>query len=386
MINIYQPQVGKEELQAIKKVFDSNWLGKGKVTEQFINRISQKLRKDTYEYGYTPIDKESLIPISSCTEGLFQICKSMKFQPGDQVIIPSIHFIGAINAIKANNGTPVFCDVDKRTLNVRVEDLEKVVTDKTVAVMILHYGGRPCDMNEIMEFCNNKSIKVIEDNANSPFSTYNGRSTGTIGDFGTWSFDSMKIMVMGDAGLIYCKDKSDKELIENRIYLGLNTQSGFSNTQDNKWWEFDIEQPGNRSIINDITAAIGVEQLKKVDRFIGKRKEIHDYYSEELKDLNWLDIPPVIESDRTSSYYMYHIQTRDSKDRDVLAAHLKDLGIYTTFRYYPLHKVPFYSKQYSTILPNTDYVTDRTLCIPIHQSLTMKEALYITKKIKGFKK
>ena len=386
MINIYQPQVGKEELQAIKKVFDSNWLGKGNVTDQFIDDISKKLKEATHEYGCVAINKQNLIPINSCTEALFQVCKNLEFEPGDEVIIPSIHFIGAVNAIEANGGTPVFCDVDPRTLNVRLTDIENKMSDKTVAVMLLHYGGRPCDMDEIMNYCTEKNITVIEDNANSPFSTYKGRSTGTIGDFGTWSFDSMKIMVMGDAGLVYCKSISDKKLIENRIYLGLKTQSGFSNTQDNKWWEFDIEQPGNRAIINDITAAIGVEQLKKVDGFIAKRKEIHDYYSEELKDLDWLDIPPEISSDRTSSYYMYHIQTKKASDRDALAKYLKDNGVYTTFRYYPLHKVPFYSKKYQAILPNTDYITEHTLCIPIHQSLTMKDALYITKKIKEFKK
>tara|TARA_R100001377_G_scaffold84934_1_gene69675 strand:+ start:1262 stop:2374 length:1113 start_codon:yes stop_codon:yes gene_type:complete len=370
MINIYQPSLGKEELKAIEKVFKSNWLGKGNLTEKFTENISEKLN----------VDRGNVETISCCTEGLFQSMNILNIGEGDEVIIPSIHFIGAINAIKSSGAKPVFCDVDKRTLNVTSYDIQEKITHKTKAVIILHYGGLPCEMDSIVRVCKQNKIKLIEDNANSPLSTYNGQHTGTIGDIGLWSFDAMKQIVMGDGGLIYCKDKKDIKDIQQESYLGLMSSSGFSNSIDKKWWEFNVDRPGRRTIINDIQAAMGLEQLKKVDKFIERRKNIHETYSSELSELDWLDVPLEIPTDTTSSYYMYHIQT---KHRDTLATYLKDNGIYTTFRYYPLHWVDYY-KQDNT-LKNSEYIANNTLCIPLHQALTDEDVNYIIKKIKEFK-
>ena len=187
MINIYQPSLGKEELDAIKEVFESNWLGKGKKTEEFTRLMSEKLG----------VSRDNIETVNSCTEGLFQIMRLLNLEEGDEVIIPSVHFIGAVNAIESVGCKPVFCDVDKRTLNPSVEDIEEKITNRTKAIMVLHYGGNPCDMDGILNLCYERyDLKLIEDNANSPFSKYKGKNTGTIGDFGAWSFDSMKQLVM----------------------------------------------------------------------------------------------------------------------------------------------------------------------------------------------
>jgi len=370
MINIYQPSLGMEELKAIEKVFKSNWLGKGNLVEEFTEKMSEKLN----------VDRDNVETISCCTEGLFQSMKIFNIGGGDEVIIPSIHFIGAINAIKSCGAKPVFCDVDRRTLNVHSNHIEEKITSKTKAVMILHYGGVPCDMDSVVDLCQTNNLKLIEDNANSALSIYKEKYTGTIGDIGVWSFDSMKQIVMGDGGLIYCKEQSHIKDIQQESYLGLMSSSGFSSMADKKWWEFDVDRPGRRTIINDIQAAIGLEQLKKIDNFIKIRKNIHETYSKELSDLVWLDVPIEIPEDRTSSYYMYHIQT---EHRDDLAKYLKDNGIYTTFRYYPLHWVEFYNE--NEMLENSEYIASSTLCIPLHQSLVDDEVNYIVDKIREYK-
>ena len=264
MINIYQPSLGQEELDAIERVFKSNWLGKGKLTEKFVEKFSLKLKSHPNNFK----------TICSCTEGLFQSMNILEIEEGDEVILPSISFIGAANAIVSRGAKPIFCDVDSRTLNVSADDIEKNITKKTKAVIILHYAGVPCDMDEIVDLCDKHNIKLIEDNANSPISKYNNQFTGTIGDIGLWSFDAMKILVMGDGGLVYCKDVELAKRLDYEAYLGLKSASGFSNSIDTKWWEFDIELPGRRVIINDVTAAIGLEQLKKLDAFISRRKDV----------------------------------------------------------------------------------------------------------------
>jgi len=380
MINIYQPTLGKEELKAVEEVFKSNWLGKGPKTEEFIKQFGAKLVTSNYkDAGFSIASAENLLTISSCTEGLFQAV-DLYVNEGDEVILPSISFIGAANAILAKKATPIFCDVNSRTLNVELKHIEENITSKTKAVIVIHYAGVPCDIKNIAKLCKSKNIKLIEDNANSPFSKVNEKNTGTYGDIGLWSFDSMKQLVMGDGGMIYCKNHEDKIKLDKLTYLGLESKSGFSNTVDKKWWEFDVSSPSRRSITNDIQAAIGIEQLKKIDDQIIKRKLIHDTYTKELKDLDWLLLPPPIESTIVSSYYMYHIQT---SDRDKLAKYLRDKGIYTTFRYYPLHWVKYFN--HNSKLPNTEYLAKHTLCIPLHQGLSQEDVKYIITTIKKFK-
>jgi len=383
MINMYQPSLGQEELDAIKRVFESNWLGKGAKTDEFVKLFASRLATEYFQgIGYSTALTTNLLTISSCTEGLFQAI-DLYVNEGDEVVLPSVNFIAAANAIVSKKAIPIFCDVNVRTLNPSVEDIEKKITNKTKAVIVLHYAGVPCDIENITELCKQKNIKLIEDNANSPISRINNKNTGTFGDVGVWSFDSMKQIVMGDGGMMYCQNKADAEKFRKLTYLGLKTKSGISNNVDNKWWEFDISLPGRRSIINDIQAAMGIEQLKKIDSFIDKRKIVHDTYSKELKKLNWLHTPPDISRLVSSSYYMYHIQVEDEIDRNLLAKYLRERGIYTAFRYYPLHMVPYFKSDVKLI--NTEYAAKCTLCIPLHQGLSMEDVDYIINSIKKYK-
>ena len=386
-INIYQPSLGKEELNAVEEVFKSNWIGKGPKTDEFLNKFANKLITCNFNgVGFTTAKPNDLLSISSCTEGLFQAI-DLYVKKGDEVILPSISFIGAVNAIVAKGAIPVFCDCNPRTLNVELDHIESKITKKTTAIIVLHYAGVPCDIERITNLCSHRNIKLIEDNANSPFSRVNIKSTGTFGDIGLWSFDAMKQLVIGDGGMIYCGNKEDMQQLIHATYLGLKTNSGFSNSIDEKWWEYDIAMPGRRCITNDIQAAIGIEQLKKIDSQLIRRKLVHDMYTNTLKDLEWLDVPLELPSGNESSYYMYHIQTKDSKDRDKLAKYLRGQGVYTTFRYYPLHWVEYYRPSYmNESLPGTEYAANHTLCIPLHQSLTDKDVSYIIKLIKDFKK
>ena len=381
MIQIYSNSLGKEELNAIEKVFDSKWLGKGPKTEEFIADISRKIITANFEgMGFTTATDKNFITTTCCTEGIFQIMDLLDIKEGDEIILPSVSFVGVANAIMYKNAKPVFCDVDKHTLNPTVKDIEEKITSKTKAVIVIHYAGVPCDIKNITNLCKEKNIKLIEDNANSPFSRYNNISTGTFGDLGVWSFDAMKILVTGDGGLIFSKNEEYINKLERLTYLGLETSSGLSSTIDKKWWEFEVSVAGRRSITNDISSAIGIEQLKKVDGFLGRRKEIHEMYNSNLIDLDWIKLPS-IPNHVTSSYYMYHVQV---DNRDEFAKYLREKEIYTTFRYYPLHWVDFYKSNEK--LPNTDYAADHTLCLPLHQNLTNEEVNYIIDTIKKWKR
>lgn len=373
MINVFQPSLGQEELNAIADVFQSNWIGKGQSVTDFEEAYAKHLKTTA----------NHVLSTNCCSEGLFSSMYLLDIKPGDEVIVPTCSFVGAGNAVCANGSRLVLCDVDPRTMNVRAEDIEKVISADTKAVILLHYGGIPCEMDDILELCNQHGIKVIEDCAAGVCSSYKGRALGTIGDMGMWSFDAMKILVCGDGAMLYFKDLEVRERAEKWLYFGLETKSGYENSVAQKWWEFDISSFGHRAIMNNITAAMALEQLKKLPEFIKKRKIIHEFYNRELRGIDWLELPQELPEECTSSYYFYYVQVTNGK-RDELARYLREREIYTTYRYFPLHRVKGY--RVSGDFPNADYATDHTLCLPLHQDLTQADVEKVVEGIRGFGK
>ena len=371
MINVFQPTLGAEELERLKQVFASNWIGKGSLVAEFEETYAQHLRTT----------RDHVVTTNCCTEGLFSSMHLFDIQPDDEVILPTISFIGAGNAVAANGSKLVFCDVDSRTLNARPEDIERVISKKSKAILLLHYGGIPCDMDGIMKLAKSYNLKVIEDCAAGVCSTYKGKALGTIGDMGMWSFDAMKILVCGDGACLHFKDPELRNRAEKWLYFGLETKSGYENTVAQKWWEFDISCFGHRAVMNDMTAAVALEQYKKLPMYMKKRAAVHKFYDDNLKDLTWLDLPVPVAKDCTTSYYFYHVQIKNGK-RDQFAKFLKDHDIYTTYRYFPLHRVRGY--HVSGNFPNADYAADNTLCLPIHQSLSEGDLAYIVEIIHKF--
>ena len=374
VINVMQPSLGREETEALEKVFASNWVGKGNMVADFESKYASHLGSL----------KEKVLSTNCCSEGLFSSMYLFGIGPGDEVILPTISFVGAGNAIRSVGAKMVLCDVDSRTLNASAEDIEKVITPKTKALLLHHYGGVPCEMDDIMSLAKKYDLKVIEDCAAGVCSSYKGKALGTFGDMGMWSFDAMKILVCGDGAILHFNDPEIKKKAEKWLYFGLTTKSGYENNVADKWWEFDVACFGHRAIMNDITATIALEQLKKLPIYMQKRSRVHEYYNNNLLDIDWLDLPLPIPEDCTTSFYFYHIQLKNGL-REKLAKYLKENGIYTTYRYFPLHRVPGYGLPKGNY-PNADYAADNTLCLPIHQSLTTEDLEKIVENIKIFSK
>lgn len=362
MINIFEPSMGQDELKAIAGVFERHWPGKGTKVTEF----------EAAWANYIGVDPAHVVSVNSCTEGLFAIVKLSDVEWQESFIMPSIHFIGAAQAVYGINVHPVFCDVDSRTLNATLETILARFSKNTGAIILNHYGGLPCEMDGIIELCNNDYITIIEDAACAPASTYGGRAVGTLGDFGVWSFDSMKLLSTGDGGMIYCRNIDDADNLRRRLYLGTNTISGLS-SQSERWWEFDVSVWGaRRSIMNDITAAIGLEQLKKLPGFIARRRAVRDIYDKELAGVGDIALSPLVDVP-----YFYWIQTTR---RDELAQYLKANDIYTTFRYYPLH----WAYKTGDSLPAAERAAQTTLLLPMHQSLSDSDVTLVVEKVKEF--
>ncbi|MDN3258444.1 DegT/DnrJ/EryC1/StrS family aminotransferase [Streptomyces sp. CSDS2] len=371
MINLFQPQVGAEELEAVAEVFRDHWLGHGPRTKAFEAEFAAHLD--------VPADR--VIFVNSGTAGLFLAMEALDLEAGDEVVLPSLSFLAAPNAILDQGGTPVFCDVDPRTLNPSAQDVEAVLTDRTRAVVVLHYGGYPGDVAAIADLCRARGITLVEDAACSVASRIDGRAVGTFGDFAMWSFDAMKVLVTGDGGMVYVRDAEQAARVRRLAYHGLAQPSGIGYAKVSaRWWELDIREPGRRVIGNDLTAAIGSVQLRRLPEMIARRREIVALYDKELAGLDDVLTPPPLPDGHESTHYFYWVQLPAGL-RDRVAGDLLADDIYTTFRYAPLHKVPAYGHGGGE-LPSSDWASDRTLCLPLHPGLSDEDVLKVVDSLR----
>ncbi|SFQ68743.1 aminotransferase [Amycolatopsis rubida] len=296
MINLFEPVLGEEELAAIGEVFADGWLGKGKRTRAFEAAFADHLG----------VAEEQIVSVNSCTEGLFLATELLEIGPGDEVVLPSVSFVGAANAVAARGGKPVFCDVDADTLNPGTAEIARRIGPATKAVLVLHYGGCPGDVATIAALCREHGIALVEDAACAVASRAAGTACGTFGDLGVWSFDAMKILVTGDGGMLYAKDPALARRAAELAYLGLRQLSGYAEAGTRKrWWEFDVGPFGRRSVTNDICSAIGMVQLGKLPSFVRRRREICRRYDARLAAVPGLRVPPRMPPGHESSYYFY---------------------------------------------------------------------------------
>ncbi len=371
MIQVFSNSLGEEEVQAIQKVFASRWLGKGKHCEE--------LEKELATYFQVP----QILLFNCCTSAIYAALRALKVGKGDEVIVSTVNFVACANAVIDFGAKPVFADVDPATFNILPEEIDRLKTPKTKGVIILHYGGHPCDFDALREVAGEK-LFIFEDSANSVASTYKGRHCGTLGDAGACSFDAMKILVMGDGGALYVRDPEVFQKAFSYRDLGYRSSqtSGVKAQQmgQDRWWEYDLDVTSGRFISNDILASIGRIQLKKLPEFIKRREVIWNYYQQELASVNGILTPPSPLPGCTSSYYFFWLKIAGK--RDELAKFLKEKGIYCTFRYYPLHMVKHY--QNNSRLPNAEQIQRDALNIPVHQNLSDGEVDYIVSSIKEF--
>jgi dTDP-4-amino-4,6-dideoxygalactose transaminase len=369
MINVFQPCVGCEELAAIRDVFESSWLGAGPRLTEFERAFA----------SFIGVQSGEVVSISSCTEGLFQAIAGLDLGEDDDVVLSTISFVGAAHAIRAARARIVLCDVDPQTLNPTVEHVARALTRRTKAILILHFGGRPGDVTQIADLASSKSITLIEDAACAVGSSVDGRACGTLGDIGVWSFDAMKVLVTGDGGMVWARSPELIDKMRMRARLGLAATGHSRAASGLNWWEVEPILAGRRCYMNDIAAAIGLVQLRRLPTLLQRRAEVAAAYNAGLAAITWLRLPPALDSH--SANYFYWIQV-DPGIRGTLASHLLKNDIYTTFRYWPIHRMRLYRS--SRPYPGADAAADSTLLLPIHAGLSDADICKVIDSLKSF--
>jgi dTDP-4-amino-4,6-dideoxygalactose transaminase len=369
-IQLFSNSLGAEELDAVKKVFDSKWLFHGKEQNLFEKNFGNKIKSKKFLFT------------NGCTNSIHMCLQALGIKQGDEVIMPSNSFISCPASVKMLGGTPVFCDIEKETNNIDINSCKEKITKKTKAVIILHYGGYPCKFDELKEIV--KDIPIIEDSANSTYSLYKGRVCGTLGTFGCFSFDAMKMICCGEGGGISVNDTKYIDKLLKFRFLGLPPRaSGVDKSKnENIWWTREPDCYGIKHVSCDIQAAIMNVQLTKLDSFIERRNEVTTLYNQILSNNKYVTLQKQNDKDFISNHYLYWIKV-DKKYRNNLINYLKDNGsIYCTVKYWPLHLTKLYNDNQT--YTNVEEMIDTIINLPIHQNIKDEDVILICKIINDF--
>ena len=373
MINVFEPDLGNLESEALQQTISSKWIGKGKKEEAFRTAFGSIIG----------VPGDSIVTYNSCTEAFFQLFEFLKLSPNSEVVVPSISFVGVANSVAASGLEIRFCDINPDSGNPDLIDIQKVTSASTRAVIFQHYGGNMGEIEKIAEFCHENSILLIEDAAAALGSTLNGKSAGIFGDYGLWSFDAMKSISCGDGGALYTKNSAVADSLRIQGYLGLDFTSGLdrSNESHDRWWNFEVKNLGRRSILNDLAASIGLIQLSRFAEKSEKRNHLSELYFSALATIPNVKVL-VDKSANVTSHSHYFLPLWVNCRRDELANFLKLNGVYTTFRYLPLHHQEIYGSEAS--LPSADKFAEHVLLLPMHTNLKPEEVEMICDLIKTF--
>jgi aminotransferase len=370
MITVFGSKVGQEEIKNVVSAMEQQWMGFGKGVDKF---------EDEFKHKY---NIPNFIMVDSGSNALFMAVSLLNLSPGSEVIVPSFTWVSCAQAVLLAGMKPVFCDVDIQTMNITAETIEKKITPKTGAIMVVHYAGLPVNMDEIKAF----GIPIIEDAAHAVDSVYKGKHCGTIADVGIYSFDAVKNLTAGEGGGLATNSAEMLERAKMLRYCGIG-KSGFdaavSNAKGkNRWWEYNISEPFIKMLPTNIAAGIASAQLAKIDELQLIRKNIWDTYQTEFEDIPWIIRPVEANYGDRHSYFTYCIRT---PKRDELAKYLLDNGIYTTLRYHPLHLNKLYG-QTDVNLANCEVLNEDCLSIPLHPRLLDTEVEKIISEISKFGK
>lgn len=365
MINVFGSNVGKEEIEQISESINNQWMGMGPKVKEFESKMSDRLAPNHF------------LLVDSGSNALYMALVLLDLPKGSEVIVPTFTWVSCAQAVLLAGCKPVFCDVDYETQNMTAKTVGEKITDKTSAIMVVHYGGLSVQMDEIEAF----GLPIVEDTAHAVDSTYKGKRCGTLGTVSCFSFDAVKNLSMGEGGGVSVADDKMFERAGVLRYCGIG-KSGFeaSTHGKNRWWEYNIVEPFIKMNPSDIAAGIGLAQLAKIDKLQEVRKGIWDHYQEEFKGVEWIHCPAEALRDDKHSYFTYFICVE--KDRDKLARYLFNKGIYTTLRYHPLHMNPLYES--NDVLPNAERLNENGLNIPLHPSLSENDVEYIIETIKNY--
>lgn len=370
MIPYGKQTIDQDDIQAVVDVLKSDFLTTGPKIAEFEQTVA--------DY----VGAKYAVAISNGTSALHAACFAAGIGPGDEVITTPLTFAASANCVLYCGGTPVFADVDPKTYNIDPEDIRRKITDRTKAIIAVHLAGQPCDMDAIHSIAHEYGLIVIEDGAHALGSVYKGKKVGSLSDMTTFSFHPVKPITTGEGGMIV----TDNEEFYKRMVLfrshGITRDASMMTRNDGPWFyqQFDL---GYNYRITDIQCALGCSQMKKLDRFLARRKEIVARYNEAFADCDNI-ITPYQLSDTESGWHLYIVQVKNCDRRQVFEA-MREKGIGVNVHYIPVYMHPYYQEHgYENVhCANAEEIYSHIISLPLYPGLTSEQQDYVIDTLKS---
>lgn len=359
------PQITEAEIGAVSDVLRSRWLGTGPKAAEFERRVAE----------FT--GARYAIAVNSCTAALHLALKASGVGEGDEVIVPTMTFCATANAVIHSKAVPVLVDCEPLTGNLDPEAVERAVTPRTKAVIPVHFAGRPVRMDDLTEICNRYNLTIIEDAAHAIEAQYKGRFCGNLGDMGCYSFYVTKNVITGEGGMVTTNHERQANWIKMLALHGM-TRDAWGRYSDSGFKHYEVVAPGFKYNMMDIQAALGIEQLKRVEDNWRIRAGLWDRYRSELADLP-LDLPPEPEPETRHAFHLFFVLLQTDRvniSRDEFMARLHDLGVGTGVHYRAVHLHHFYRSELGhqpEDFPVATDISERTVSLPFSPALTETE-------------
>jgi len=371
----YEPWISNDDKQTVNKALNQSMLTLGPQLEKF-ERSFCKYTKSKYA-----------IAVSNGTAALHLSLKALGIKEHDEVIIPDLTFVADASAILASNAKPVIVDINKNNFFLSISNLKKNITKRTKAIIPVHIYGQVCNIAEVLDVARNNNLKIIEDCAHAIGTFYNSKHVGTLGDTGCFSFYPTKNITTAEGGMVTTNSKKIAEKIRQLRSHGMS-RSLKSRYSSGYPWIFDITEPGYNYRLDEIRAALGISQLKRIKKINQLRKNAAFYYNSKLQNIPGIILPDMV-NDKTHSYHLYTIRVIKSfkLSRNQLFKKLKQAGIRTTVYWMPIHKYTAFRKFANlSNVKNTSKIYNEILALPLFPSITKKHQDSVIKIIKSFQK
>jgi len=368
----YEPWISKEDEKIISKTLKQSMLTLGPQLEKF--------EADFCKYSKA----KYAIAVSNCTAALHLSLKALGIKENDEVIIPDLTFVADANAVLACNAKPVIADINKENFFFSISNVKKNITKKTKAIIPVHIYGQVCNIEEILDLAKDNNLKVVEDCAHAVGTFHKSKHVGTIGNTGCFSFYPTKNITTAEGGMVTTNSKKIAEKVRQLRSHGM-TKSLKNRYSSEYPWVFDIVEPGYNYRLDEIRAALGVTQLKRIKKINELRKKASLYYHKNLQNISGIVLPDMV-NDKSHSYHLYTIRvTKPFKlSRNQLYKKLKNNGIRTTVYWMPIHEYAAYRKfaKKSNVV-NTAKIYDEILALPLFPNISKKHQDAVIKVIKS---
>jgi len=361
--------IDNKDIKEVVKVLKSDWITQGPKAEEFEKAVAKYC------------GAKYAVAVSSGTIALYAAYQVSGIKSGDEVITAPLTFAATANMIVHCGAKPVFADIQEDTLNISPKEIEKKITKRTKALAIVDFAGHPCDYEKIIKIAKKHKLLIIEDAAHALGSEYKRKKVGNFSDLTIFSFHPVKVITTGEGGMILTNNRKFYERLKIIRHHGIVKKS------ERGGWYYEIEEPGYNFRVTDFQCALGISQLKKINKFIQKRRKIVTLYNEAFKDIKEI-IAPAERDYVKSAWHIYpiqfHLEKLKASRRKIFDCFQKE-NIRVMVHYMPIHLHPFYGKKFGYKIgdfPVAEKYYERAVTLPLFPGMTEKDIKYVIRTVK----